>query len=396
MIQQTILYLAIILIMAKALGELAERIGQPAVLGELVAGVLLSGSIIGVFKIAPNQTLLFLAELGALLLLFEIGLESNIGEFIRVGFSSLLVSLIGMICAIGGGFLVSRLFGLDARIAIFIGVALSSTSVGITARTFFDLGRLRSREAQVIIGAAVIDDILGLIVLSVVTGVLVTGNIIPFQIIKVAFLAMLFLAGAFLIGIPAAPLLLRIIKRLRTRGMLTACALLFCLTLAYAAGKLQLAPIIGAFAAGLLLTRTEDASRIRLCMKPLADIFIPIFFVVIGMQVQLSALNPFQAQARSTLIFALALIVVAILTKALAGGGVLRRDINRLVVGAGMIPRGEVGFICASLGLARNIITLPQYTAIIAVIAATTFITPILLKALHVKKIEIVPTGEKS
>lgn len=382
-IPQTILQIILILLAAKLLSELALRLGQPPVLGELIAGIVLGGSLLG--WIEPNESLLLLAELGVVLLLFEIGLESDLQEFLRVGPSALLVALIGIAGPFAVGYFVSMPFVHDTMVAVFIGATLTATSVGITARALTDMGRLRTPEACIILGAAVIDDVLGLIILAIVGGLVTTGCVEPIKICTTTILAIAFLFGAIVIGNVIAPHILRITRKLRTRGVFTTAAFLFCLILAYIAHELQLAMIVGAFAAGLVLARTEDQVHIQQRIKPIADILIPIFFVTLGLRVDISIFNPFNPDTRSTLLFIAVLSVVAILMKVIAGLGVLRRNVNKLVVGVGMIPRGEVGFIFASVGFASGIISQATYSAIIAIVVVTTFITPPLLKLLFRK-----------
>lgn len=378
-VSQTILYLIIILIFAKVFGELAERIGQPPVLGELIAGVVLGSSVLG--WIHTNDAMLVLAELGVILLLFEIGLESDLEEFLRVGPSAILVAVIGVILPFIAGYMVSYyLFGVTSVVSIFIGATLTATSVGITARTLTDLGQLKTAAAKIILGAAVVDDVIGLIILAVVTGLVADGSVNIFGVVKTSVMAILFLVGAIVIGIPVAPYLLKLTKNLRTRGILTISALLFCLILSYAAYGLHLATIVGAFAAGLVLARTDDLAHIQERIKPIADIFVPIFFVMLGVSVNLSVFNPTNPESRSGLMMMLALVLVAVVMKLFAGFGVLRKGVSRIVVGVGMIPRGEVGLIFASIGLARKIITPGEYAAIVAIVVITTFITPPLLK----------------
>ena len=376
-----IIQMVIILFAAKVVGEIAERVCLPAVLGELLAGVILGGSLLGFIE--QNDVLRVLAEFGAIILLFEIGLESDLEEFLRVGASALVVAVIGVVAPFAVGYAVSLGFGLDTITAVYIGATLTATSVGITARTLCDIGRLRTPEARIILGAAVIDDVLGLIILAVVVGVIRTHTVSPWEIGKISFLAIGFLAGAIAVGIPVAPRVLKIAKRLRTRGMLTISAFIFCFGLAFIASELKLATIVGAFAAGLVLAKTEDLAHIQDRIKPVADIFIPIFFVMLGVSVDLSVFSPANG---SLLPLVGVLILVAIVMKLFAGLGVLRRGVNRLTVGIGMIPRGEVGLIFASFGLTNGVISPALYSAIIAVVFVTTFITPPFLKLAFRKK----------
>ena len=388
-ISQAILYVIVILIFAKLLGELAELLKQPPVLGELIAGVILGGSVLGWIKIDSGHSLppqlgilTFLAELGVILLLFEVGLDSDLEEFLRVGPSAFLVATIGVIGPFVAGYLVSSMvFHISTMVSVFIGATLTATSVGITARTLSDLNQLHTKEAKIILGAAVIDDVLGLIILAVVSGLAASHTFSYWQIGKTTLLALVFLVGAIVIGIRIAPFLLKIAKTLYTRGMITISAFLFCLILAFIAHELQLATIVGAFAAGLVLARTEDQAHIRHRIEPLADVFIPIFFVVLGLSVNLSFFNPFNPETHGALALTGTLILVAVVMKVFSGLGVLGSGVKRLVVGVGMIPRGEVGLIFASLGLTRGIITVDEYAGVIAIVIVTTFFTPPLLKA---------------
>lgn len=375
---QIILQLIIILFAAKVVGELIERVGLPPVLGELLAGVILGGSVLGL--ISSNEILRVLAEIGAIILLFEVGLESDLEEFLRVGTSALVVAIAGIVGPFAVGYAVALGFGLDATTAIFIGATLTATSVGITARTLSDIGKLRTPEAKIVLGAAVIDDVLGLIILAVVVGLVQTHTVSVWDIGRISLLAITFLIGAIAIGIPIAPRVLRVAKRLRTRGVLTVSAVIFCFGLAYVAHELRLATIVGAFAAGLVLAKTDDLAHIQERMKPVADIFIPIFFVMLGVSVDLAVFNPFRPDSGPILLLTGVLIFAAILMKLLSGLGVLRRGINRFAVGIGMVPRGEVGLIFASFGLTNNVIGGGLYSAIVAVVFFTTFITPPLLK----------------
>ena len=381
-ITQPILYIILILVFAKVFGELAERIGQPPVLGELVGGVVLAATVFKWMHVqaSENLPLLVLAELGVILLLFEVGLESDLEEFLRVGPSAFMVAVVGVAGPFAAGYFGSLLFDLPHTTAVFIGATLTATSVGITARTLTDMGQLRTSEAKIILGAAVIDDVMGLIILAVVTGLVMTGSTSAWQIGQTTALAIAFLVGAILIGVPVAPHLLNIAKKLRTRGILTISAFLFCLALSYLAHEVKLATIVGAFAAGLVLARTEDLAHIQERIKPVADILVPIFFVMVGIRVDLDVINPLNPQTKGTLAFMGMLIAVAVVMKLFAGLGVLRRNVNRIIVGVGMIPRGEVGLIFATIGLTGKIITPGEYAIIITVVVITTFITPPLLK----------------
>jgi Kef-type K+ transport system membrane component KefB len=390
-IARLFLAIAAILAGAKLLGELAERIGQPAVLGELVAGVLLGGSVLGVVPAdGPAADVIHvLAQLGVLLLLFEIGLETDLREMFRVGPASLAVALVGVAVpfALGYGYWVyvpHPASGLgDVHTAgLFIGATLTATSVGITARVLSDLGRMSTPEARVIIGAAVIDDVLGLVILSVVSGVAAGAAITVMGIVRTLSVAVGFLVVAVLVGRFLAPRLFDIIVRMRVRYVLLVAAIAFALGLSALADVAGSALIIGAFAAGIVLSGTNQFDTIEREVKPVASIFTPIFFVSVGASVNLRLLDPTAPGSRGTLTVALVLIVLAVVGKVVAGWAAPWTPMRRIVVGVGMVPRGEVGLIFADLGRRSGVVGNEVFGAILLVIMVTTFIAPPALKAL--------------
>ncbi|WP_447985680.1 cation:proton antiporter [Nitrospira sp. Nam74] len=372
--------LIVIYISARLLGELAVRIGQSSVLGELLAGILVGPSVLGL--VHQTETLTLLGEIGVMLLLFEVGLESDLQSFLRVGPSAAVVALIGVAVPFGLGYGVASILDFTALQAIFIGATLTATSVAISARVLSDLGRLQSREGNIILGAAVLDDILGLVILSVMVGLAESGTVSWLTIAQTAGLAILFLGVAIIFGNRYAALFSKLVNRLNTRGALVITALTFALLLGYVAEVVRVAPLVGAFAAGLILARTEHQGLIEERLKPITDVFVPIFFVLVGVAVNLAHLNPFNPQNRSILLLAGGLTLVAIIGKLVSGWGVLDRRVNRWVVGVGMVPRGEVGLIFAGVGLGAHIITDGQYGAILIVVALTTFFSPVFLKRL--------------
>ncbi|MCE5199555.1 MAG: cation:proton antiporter [Armatimonadota bacterium] len=370
----SLLYLIVIIAAAKLGGEISERIRLPATLGELLVGVLLSFTSIR--AAADDSAILFVASIGIILLLFGIGLESGLDDFIRVGRSASLVAIIGVVVPLVTGYVVSLALLGDYRQALFLGATLTATSVGITARVLSDLGHMGSIEAKIIIGAAVIDDILGLLVLSTVLQIVSTGTLEPSIIARSAGIAIVFLVGAVWIGIRFAGIFVPIARSLRTHGVLVSFSFLFCITLAYMAQLLGLAEIIGAFAAGLALETTDDSVKIQRKIKPLEDIFLPVFFVVVGLQVSFAGLNPATAGGRQAIILGVVLLVLAIVGKLISGLGVLKPGANKLAIGVGMVPRGEVGLIFASVGLREGIISGSVYAAVIFVVFISTLITP--------------------
>jgi Kef-type K+ transport system membrane component KefB len=393
---------AIMLVLAKAGGEIFERAGQPAVLGELCAGIVLGNLVLFGFNWAEplktNETIAALAEFGVIILLFEVGLDSDLKEMVEVGWSSLLVAVLGVIAPFFLGWAVSAYFipG-EARLAhIFIGATLCATSVGITARVFKDLGKLATREARIILGAAVIDDVLGLLILAVVAGAIKaagTGGVLSyFDVGLIALKSLAFLIGAIALGRFLFPRMLRGAGRLETRGVLLTIAIACCLFLAWAAAKVGLAPIVGAFAAGLILDEvhykpagTRKERDLNDLLQPVSTVLVPIFFVLMGLKVDLRLFT-----RADTLGLAFALTVAAIIGKQICALGVVERGVNRLAVGLGMIPRGEVGLIFAGIGatlmlptasgVSQPVISSAIFGAVVIMVIITTLITPITLK----------------
>ena len=395
------LVLAAILAAAKLFGEIAERIGQPAVLGELLAGVLLGGSVLGVVPAGgiEAEVIHVLAELGVLLLLFEIGLETDIREMFRVGPAALAVALVGIALPFAFGYIFWRYVPHSASgngdlvtAAVFIGATLTATSVGITARVLSDLGRMRTPEARIIIGAAVIDDVLGLVILSVVSRVAAGASVSLLGIGRTLAVAIGFLVVAVVLGRFLAPRLFDVIVRMQVRYVLVVASIAFALGLAALAGLAGSALIIGAFAAGIILSGTNQFDTIEHEVRPVASIFTPIFFVSVGSSVNLSLLNPSTPGARATLITAGAIILLAIVGKVAAGWAAPWVRFRRLVVGVGMVPRGEVGLIFADIGRRAGVLGDEVFGAVLLMVMVTTFIAPPALKALFASD----PAGDGS
>lgn len=390
--------LAIVLLAAKLGGDLAMRVRQPAVLGELVAGIVLGnlpfGGAAPFHALADNEVIEVIAGIGALVLLFEVGIESTVGQMLKVGVTSLLVAVIGVIVpfALGWGVSAWLMPAASPYVHAFIGATLCATSVGITARVFQDLGASRTPEARVILGAAVIDDVLGLIILGAVSGAIgAAAQGASFSVLSVARItaaATVFLVGALVIGVFAAPRLFRLASRLQVRGVLVTVSLSLCFALAWASSLIGLAPIVGAFAAGLILEDVhfkDFASRgeksLEELIRPISDVLVPIFFVLMGLRTDLSAF----ASSTDSLELAAALIVVAIIGKQACALGVIMPGVNRLAVGIGMIPRGEVGLIFASVGAGLVLDGVPvigpsSFSAVVLMVIVTTLVTPPALK----------------
>jgi len=393
------LALASIFIVGKIVSSLFVKYKQPEVLGELIAGVLLG--ILGLIPLYGELGYDFfhlLSEVGVAILLFEIGLETDLDDLINVGLPSLIVGIIGVVAPFGlGYFTVYALadlnfvdFGSETAeflTALTIGATLTATSVGITARVLSELGKLKSTEAKVVLGAAVIDDVLGLIILAVVSGIISTSSMSATSDISISSSAILiisakafgFLILAILLGNLFTKKLFIFIYNLKARGSLLLGALAYTFIFAYLAQFAGLAPIIGAFAAGLLLAKTNQKDLIEDRLKPVADVFIPIFFIMVGSAVDITAFNPFIKENIAVIILALVLFVVAVIGKVISGIGAYKLNVNKLVIGIGMIPRGEVGLIFASMGLVSGVLTKSEYSALTIMVMLTTFIAPPLL-----------------
>jgi Kef-type K+ transport system membrane component KefB len=393
---------AVILIVAKLGGELFERMKQPAVLGELIVGIIIGNLTLAGFTAAEplksNEIIAALAELGVIILLFEVGLESNLGEMLEVGWSSLLVAVAGVVVPFFLGWGVAAYFiPEEGRLGhIFIGATLCATSVGITARVLKDIGRLQTRESRIILGAAVIDDVLGLMILAVVAGAIKASAagaaLSSMEIAIIAGKAIAFLLGAIAVGHYVTPHIFRRAGRMESRGVLLALSIAFCFLLAWAAAKVGLAPIVGAFAAGLVLDEVhfetfEERGKHDLqgLIMPVSTVLVPIFFVLMGLRVDLRVF------ARVELLgFAGALTLVAIIGKQVCSLAVAERGLNRLAVGLGMIPRGEVGLIFAGLGatlmlpdaqgVMEPVIGAGTFGVIVIMVIVTTLVTPPALK----------------
>ncbi|MCR4340444.1 MAG: cation:proton antiporter [Gemmatimonadaceae bacterium] len=363
-----------IILATKLLGALAQRLGQPSVLGELLAGVLLGGSVLGI--IDPQGPVVFaLAELGVLILLFEIGLHTELGSLVRVGGTAASVGVVGVILPFAGGYVAAVLLGLETLPAIVCGAALTATSVGISARVLSDLGQLDRTEGRIVLGAAVIDDVIGLIILSLVTGLAAGVAPAPLPILKTAALAFGFIAAAIVIGRTLVPTIFGWIARIEIAGTLGLFGLAFAFVLAWLAEHAGSAMIIGAFAAGLILNPTPQRRTIERATTEIGHFFVPVFFAAVGAAVDIrSFLDP------ATLAIGGALIVVGIAGKMAAGFAPWWFKGNKALIGAAMIPRGEVGLIFAQMGLATGAIDVALFSAIALMVMVTTFAGPPLLQ----------------
>ena len=416
----TLAVLAVIVVAAKIAGALAERLKQVSVLGELLLGVLLAiPALFGVTaltEIASNELVLFLSEIAVIILLFQVGLESNISEMKRVGGNAAIVAIVGVAVPflLGTYVLAPWLFpDAGAYFPLFLGATITATSVGITARVFKDLGVSKSQNAKVVLGAAVIDDVIGLVILAVVNGIVQSGSVQAGDIVTISVKAVAFLVVSIAAGRVLADPISRILSRITTGiGMKMAMALAFCFGYAYLGSQFGLAPIVGAFAAGLLLdhvhfhrfsapkfiTAVKDVMKesretgvidrmhgaiegfrerhIEDLVEDFGQWFIPIFFVITGLSVNLAVFGDLKV-----LLSALALTVVAVIGK-IVSGFFAGKGTSWAVVGLGMVPRGEVGLIFASIGRSSGVLSDEAFAVIVVMIILTTLVTPIVLPAL--------------
>jgi Kef-type K+ transport system membrane component KefB len=394
-IAQLLLWLALVLASAKLGGELAVRARQPAVLGELIAGIVLGNlPVAGVHALVPlvhEPGIDLLARLGLIVLLFQVGLASTIREMLRVGFASLAVAVVGVTAATALGFAATFALSHDLMRALFFGAAIAATSIGITARVLADLGRTDTPAGRTILGAAVIDDVLGLIVLAIAQAIVIGAAAgrapTAATILLVVGKAALFLVGGLALAAALAHPLLRAVARLRGPGALFAASLSACFVACFAADRFGLSPIIGAFAAGLVLAepsqhifRAAGVRSLRDMMQPIGEFLVPVFFVVIGMHTDLAAFASPRALALAALLTAAALAGKA------ACALVVPQKVGRFAVVAGMWPRGEVMLVFAALGAGLTVGGAPLvdrdgYAALLLVVLVTTLVTPPALRA---------------
>ena len=366
--------LAIILVVAKLAAELFERIKVPAVLGEIIAGVVIGPSMLGLVE--PNDALRLLAEIGVIVLLAEVGLEMDLGELRRVGRASMLVAIVGVVVPMTSGFFAGTALGESVNASLFLGAALAATSVGITARVFGDLKALASTEARIVLGAAVADDVLGLIILTVVTRVVEQGSIELSGLLITIGLATGFLIVAGAVGVFLVPRLFHWLGD-RAESPATVGVVAAGLTFAFsaAASGANLAPIIGAFVAGTALGRTSHHDRIARDFQTLGSIFIPMFFLQIGIDTDVAKFF-----SGHVLLVAGILSVIAIGGKLVSSVGARGTNTDKLLIGIGMIPRGEVGLIFATIGVSIGVFHEDLYAVVLLMVLITTVITPPLLR----------------
>ncbi|APB32413.1 sodium/hydrogen exchanger [Gloeomargarita lithophora Alchichica-D10] len=410
-----LLSLTVIYLASRLGGEICARFDLPPVLGELLAGSVVGISILHLLVFpeggataedslimqavqpflhlspavweatfsAQGEVVSVLSELGVIILLFEIGLESNLQELLRVGAQAVVVAVIGVTVPFVAGTLgLIYLFHVPTIAAIFAGAALTATSIGITAKVLAELQQLNSSEGQVILGAAVLDDILGIIILAVVASLVKTGEVEISQVVYLIVGAAVFLVGSVLVGRLLSPWFVGLVSNMKTRGSLLIVSLLLMLVLSVIGAAIQLEAILGAFTAGLILSETNKQQELEEQVIPLADFFVPIFFVCVGAKTDFSVFNPAIPANREGLVLAGFLVVVAIVGKVASGLGVGwgTDKLNRLAVGVGMIPRGEVGLVFAAAGASSGALSEALDAGIVVMVILTTFLAPPMLR----------------
>ena len=375
---KVLLALFIMLVAAKLMAELFERLRQPAVAGEILAGVIIGPSLLG--WAAPSEITSLLAEIGVIFLLFNVGLETKPAAIFKVGKHAALVAVLGVAIPLLGGWLLMRAWGATDIEALFVGTAMVATSVGITARVLSGLGLLDAPTARIILGAAVIDDILGLLVLAIVSS-MAAGTVNYLEILTTAGLASGFTAFIALVGAPVITRVAPGVDRLRSGHGMFILGLVLCLGLSVAAAYIGVAAIIGSFLAGMALAEAaEDHPRMHRQINGVTEFLVPFFLVNIGMQIRLDVFR-----SSSVIILCLLVTLVAVITKLLGCGlAAFNLGMRRAAqVGMGMVPRGEVGIIVAQIGLSLAVIGAELYGVVLFMAVATTLIAPPFLKTLY-------------
>ena len=408
-----VLRFILIFIAARTLAEFLARFELPTILGELLAGVIIGASglhllvppetqvqlsgafadvVSGLAHIPPdkipeiyNETfgaLHAVSNLGLYSLLFLTGLESELDELMAVGAQAFSVAVVGVVLPFAlGTFGLMALFHVDPIQAIFAGASMTATSIGITASVFGELGYLRTREGQIVIGAAVLDDILGIVILAVVVSLAAGGSLEIAPIVQLVVAAVLFVVVALVLSRKAAPAFDWVIDQLKAPGGKLVGSYLLLGASCFVATAIGLEAALGAFAAGLIASTSKHRDEIQVAVTPIVGLFATVFFVLVGAGMDLSVINPSDPASRSALVIAGFMFVVAIIGKVAAGWAVFgKQKTNHLVVGLGMLPRGEVGLIFLGLGTAANLLSPGLEAAILLMVIGTTFLAPVLLR----------------
>ncbi|MGM9988407.1 MAG: cation:proton antiporter [Bacillaceae bacterium] len=373
------LQLSIIIISTKLAGALSVRLGQPSVLGKLIIGVIIGPAMLN--WVQNSDLIEAFSNIGVLFLMFLAGLETDIGDLNKNRNSSIAVGIGGILLPLLGGYISGITIGMEQIHALFLGLLLSATSVSISVQTFKELGHLKSRESTTVLGAALVDDILVVVILAVMMSFLTASDVSLGMVIgkKVLFFAVI-----VLLGWKFVPFIMRKLSSIRVTEPVMSIAVVLCLFFAYIAEYLGIAGIIGAFAAGIAISQTEFKKEVEKKIEPIAyTIFVPVFFVSIGLSVSFEGLSEY-------ILFIIALSLIAVLTKLIGAGlGARLTGFNThssLIIGAGMVSRGEVALIIASIGLSSGLLAQQYFTAIIIVVIVSTIATPPILKAMLANK----------
>jgi Kef-type K+ transport system membrane component KefB len=390
---KVLLTLFIMLAAAKLIAEIFERLRQPAVVGEILAGVIIGPGVLS--WVAPTEITSTLAEIGVIFLLFTVGLETKPASIFRVGKRALLVALLGVVMPFLAGWLLMKAWGGSGLESMFLGTAMVATSVGITARVLSAMGKLNAITSRIILGAAVIDDILGLMILAVVSS-LAIGSVNYLSIVTTALFAAGFIAFMVLVGAPVVKRVAPRIENMQGNQSLFVSALLLCLGISVAAAYVGVAAIVGAFLAGMAFAEVaEERATIHKQMSGVTEFLVPFFLVNIGMQLKLGIFRD-----PSVIAFAVLVTVIAVITKLVGCGagawGLGWRRVGQ--IGMGMVPRGEVGIVVAQIGMGMAVISDSLYGVVLMMAVATTLIAPPFLRILFdsEKTVEISHDGPEA
>lgn len=379
------LLLPTILLPAKLLEEVMCRIHLPAVIGAILAGVILGPDLLGVIPQEAHNPRGYemvheLARIGMCVLLFRIGLETRFTDFLPVWRSAVGIAVTGMVLPFILGWISASLWGLPQQGAIFIGATLTATSIGVTASVLSELHAQKSKEGLLILGAAILDDVGGLLILSALVAFLTPTLSVSGQVTSAVIQAIAFISCGVFLGPYVAQVLILLSKWSETKGILLIFAFSYFLLLAYAAKAIGLDMIIGAYAAGIAFAQHSERFQIEEDLKSLTELFTPLFFVLLGASMEFSGLNPLSETGRQAWGLALLLFVAAVVGKLFSACWVKEDKINKWAVGGGMMPRGEVGFVFAQIGLMSGVFSSELFSTLVVVLIATTITGPVLLR----------------
>ena len=390
--------LPLILITTKLLEEVMRRVRLPTVVGAIFAGFFLGPAILGVIPAEAENPEAYemvhqLAQIGLCVLLFRIGLETRFTDFLHVWRQATGIAVAGMILPFVLGWILATLWGWPLQGAAFLGATLTATSIGVTASVLSELHAQKSEEGILILGAAILDDVLGLVLLSILLAVVTPTLSVAGQALSAFIQAFAFIAAGIFLGPYVVEIVISFSKWSKGKAMLLVLAFSYFLMLAYAAKAIGLDMIIGAYAAGVAFARHPERYQVEQDLKPLTELLTPLFFVLLGASMQFSDLNPLTETGRGAWGFVAVLFMVAAVGKLFSPFWIRKNRINKWAVGSGMMPRGEVGFVFAQVGLTAKIFSPQLFSSIVVVLIATTILGPVLLRASWKK--ETSPMGHR-